>query len=284
MSQCVHAAEMMFKEPMPPPVISPLKRKSLGDLPDYAPKRQAVASPGDLSPRGFVSGPYSQPAPSAHLVNIQPRPNGYVTPTPTPSSSATPYNPATTGRRRGRPPKSSQSTWQVATYANITPAPAAPSPVSASAPMPHSPIFHAHQAPQAPHQSSHQPPQQPSVQGMPDQKPGKRVLQEIVPRPPHSAEPAARSPAVPGAEYQSWRGETSRGGHYQVQAAEPPRERAASAYPPLLPRPRSPLPPMRELARPASTEPRHYGATSPATAPEPARRETRASATDSTKN
>ena len=293
----------MFGEPMPPPpVISLLKRKSLGDLPDYSSKRRAIASPGDVSPRGFLPPPYQQPLPAAaaNLVNIQPRPNGYVPPPPTPSSSASPYNPATTGRRRGRPPKSIQGTWQVATYPHLTPAPAAPSPVATTAPLPHSPVFHAHQTPQPSHQSpqqrpnqppnqppqsSNQPLHQPAVQGLPDSKPGKKTLQEIVPRPAQgqpTAEPAVRSPAT---EYQSWRDETTRREYYQVQAAEPPaRERPASAYPPILPRPRSPLPSMRDLPRPASTEPRHFRATPPATAPEPARRETRSSATDSTKS
>lgn len=284
---------------MPPPVISPLKRKSLGDLPDYGSKRRAIASPGDVSPRGFAPTPGYQQGPpaAANLVNIQPRPNGYVPPPPTPSSSASPYNPATTGRRRGRPPKSIQGTWQVATYPHITPAPATLSPATAAAPLPHSPVFHAHQTPQPSHQPAQQPPNQPpnqpsnqpshqpTAQGLPESKPGKKALQEIVPRPAHgqpTVEPAVRSPAT---EYQSWRDETSRREYYQVQASEPPaRERPASAYPPILPRPRSPLPSMRDLPRPASTEPRHFRATPPATAPEPARRETRSSATDSTKS
>ena len=257
----------MFNMAMPPPVVSPLKRKSLDDPPEYASKRQALASPGEVSPRGFPPGPNMQLASGAQPVNIQPRPNGYApgVPAPTPSISASPYNPAPTGRRRGRPPKSDKTTWQVSTYPPI-----APSTAPTHAPQPNSPGLHAH--------SPHQPP----AQGLPDPKLRKKALPEIAPRPTQGMpgiEPAARSPAVPGAEYQSWRDETARREYYQVQAAEPPaRDRPTPAYAPILPRPRSPrprsplrspLPPPRELARPPSTEPRRFAATPPTSAPEP---------------
>lgn len=270
MSQCLHEAETMFREPMPPPLISPLKRKSLGDLPDYVSKRQAIASPGEVSPRGFVPGPglqqqqQQQPGGGPHPVNIQPRPNGYATalgpPAPSPIVSAAPYNPAPTGRRRGRPPKSSQGTWQVSTYQPITPAPPiAPStttpapqpqqqPQQQPQPQPHSPGLHVQQQQQ---------PQQPPV---PDPKARKKPFPEIAPRP--------ALPPNNEAEYQTWRDETYRREYYQVQssssAGEPaPRERErdrerdrpSSMYAPILPRPRSPLPPMREMPR-AEAEPR----------------------------
>jgi hypothetical protein len=254
MSQCLHAAEAMFQVPMPPPVISPLKRKSLGDLPDYVSKRQAIASPDEVSPRGFIPGPGIQPAPGAHPVSIQPRPNGYVPGPPVlaPAVSASPYNPTPTSRKRGRPPKAIQNTWQVSTYQPITPAPAAPSPATTAAPQPHSPGVHAHHGAYSTH-------------GMPDPRARKRALPEIAPRP--VVEPLVRSPAVPGADYQNWRDETARKEYYHGQAAEPEiRERFSSTYTPILPRPRSPLPPMRELPRPASAEPRHFGATPPASA------------------
>ncbi|KAH6850014.1 hypothetical protein B0I37DRAFT_352547 [Chaetomium sp. MPI-CAGE-AT-0009] len=274
MSQCLHAAETMFNTPMPPPLISPLKRQSLGDLSDYGPnKRQAIASPGEVSPRGFPLGPNTQPASGAQPVNIQPRPNGFPSglPAPTPSVSASPYNPAPTARKRGRPPKSAQSAWQVSTYQNITPAPHPSSP--AFAPQPHSPRLPAPATQQSP------------VQGPPDPKRAKKGLPEIAPRPPQgapAAEPAARLPAVPGtgAEYQNWRDETTRRDYYQVHASEPPaRERPSSSFAPILPRPRSPLPPPRELARGASAEPRHYTVTPPPSAPEPVKTENQPTAT-----
>ncbi|KAK4158426.1 hypothetical protein C8A00DRAFT_39398 [Chaetomidium leptoderma] len=283
MSQCLHAAESMFGMPMPPPVISSLKRKSLGDLPDYVSdsnKRQAIASPGEMSPRAFPPGPNMQPASGAHPVNIQPRPNGYAPalPAPTPSISSAPYNPAPTGRKRGRPPKSVQNTWQVSTYQHITPAPIAPSPVSATAPQPHSPGLRGHPAHQLP------------AQGLPDPKLRKKALPEIAPRPAQgvpSAEPAVRSPAVPAAEYQTWRDETSRREHYQVQASEPPpRERPAcpaSTYAQILPRPRSPFPHPRELPRPTSTEPRHVTAASPPSPSEPVKKESQPATTEPVK-
>lgn len=275
MSQCLQAAEVMFNTPMQPPLISPLKRQSLGELSDYGPnKRQAIASPGEVSPRGFPMGPNSQPAPGTQPVNIQPRPNGFLggLPAPTPSISASPYNPAPTTRKRGRPPKSAQSAWQVSTYQNITPAPHPSSP--AFAPQPNSPRLQPPAAQQSP------------VQGQPEAKRAKKGLPEIAPRPPQgapAAEPPALPPAVPGAaaEYQKWREETARRDYYQVHATEPsPRERPSS-FAPILPRPRSPLPPPRELVRGASTEPRHFTATPPPSATEPVKNESQPATTGS---
>ncbi|KAL2127425.1 hypothetical protein VTI74DRAFT_10753 [Chaetomium olivicolor] len=270
LSQCLHAAEIMFNAHMPPPVISPLKRKSLGDLPDYASKRRAVESPGDVSPRGLPLSANFQPSGGAQ-VSIQPRPNGYPSAplAPSPTVSTTPYNPIPPARRRGRPPKAAQPAWQVSTG----PKSIAPSPAPASQPLSPGLMHSAHQT------SGYLPP---------DPKVRKKALPEIAPRPaqgPPSGEPAVRSPAVPGGpEYQNWREETSRREYYHLQSGEPAaRERPASTYAPILPRPLSPYPPSREPPRPASTEPRHYRETPPAAGQGPARTEGKASEAEPTK-
>ncbi|KAK3302409.1 uncharacterized protein B0T15DRAFT_514446 [Chaetomium strumarium] len=257
LSQCLHAAESMLEVPMqPPPMVSPLKRKSLGDLDDYVSKRQAVESPGESSRHGIPPSPgvqhHSQPA------NVQPRPNGNSPAPLVPSISAAPYNPSLTGRRRGRPPKSVQNTWQLS-YPPIAPSPPIP-----AVPQPHSPGVHAHPA----HQGS--------VPGPSEQRLKKKALPEIAPRPTQgmpSLEPAVRSPAAPGADYQSWREETSRRDYYHVHSAEAAaRERSfPSPYPQILPRPQSPhprLPPVEPACPAAPTEPRRYGEPPPMAASE----------------
>ncbi|KAL2164192.1 hypothetical protein VTH06DRAFT_3407 [Thermothelomyces fergusii] len=272
LSQCLHAAEAMLNTPMAPP--SPLtgsvKRKSLGDLSDYgANKRQAISPLGEPSPRGFV--PVSQPAPAAQPINIQPRLNGYAPPAPQPalpSVSATPYNPSSSGRKRGRPPKSAQTSWQVSTYQSISPAP--------SAPQPNSPSLQPHAA------------HQPAAQSPVDPKQWvKKALPEIAPRPVQilpPMEPGDRSPAVLGAEYQNWRDETARRDNYQLQATDPhPRERSTSSYTPIQPRPRSPVPPSRDLARASSREPRHYTVTPPPAVLEPVNKESQSTTTEQDK-
>ncbi|KAK4099048.1 hypothetical protein N658DRAFT_203606 [Parathielavia hyrcaniae] len=281
MGQCLHAAETMFNTPMPPPPSIPtLKRKSLGDLPDFvASKRQAVASPGEVSPRGPSLSANPQPGPPA---NIQPHPNGFAPapptpapPPPVPSISASPYNPTPVTRKRGRPPKAVQgATWQVSTYPPISPAPIAPSPVASSAPQPHSPGLQ--------HPPGHQAP----FQG-PDPKARKKALPEIAPRPTYGgpgSEPPVRSPAkvaaAVGGEYQSRRDETSRREYYQAQGADAPasaRDRPTSMYAPILPRPE--LSP--ELARPASVGPRRdLREPPPRTSAEPLKNESRPATTE----
>ncbi|KAK4146306.1 uncharacterized protein C8A04DRAFT_25813 [Dichotomopilus funicola] len=259
MSQCVHAAEVMFDTPMPPPIISSLKRKSLGDLPDPYPKRQAVASPGEVSPRGFTPGSilHQQPPPPPP-VNIQQRPNGYspALPAPAPPAVTSPYNPTPPPRKRGRPPKSAQSAWQ-----NVTPAHIAPSPApTGQSQQPHSPGLQTHTTYQ--HQAT---------QGHPEVKRSKKPLPEIAPRPTQgmaAPEPSLRSPAMSGGEFQSWREETGRRDNYQLLGAEgQARDR------PLLPRPRSPLPPARDLMRAGSAEPRRFASTPPPSATEPVKKE-----------
>ncbi|AEO57993.1 hypothetical protein MYCTH_2304906 [Thermothelomyces thermophilus ATCC 42464] len=271
MSQCLHAAEAMFNTPMAPPspLVGSLKRKSLGDLPDYgANKRQAILSPGELSPHGFAPGPQS--APAAQPVNIQPRPNGYAPALQpaAPSVSAAPYNPSPTARRRGRPPKSAQSSWQISTYPSISPAP--------SATQPNSPSL-----------QSHAVQHQPAAQSPAEPKRAKKALPEIAPRPLQALptmEPGNRSPAVPGADYQHWRDETTCRDNYQLQATEPhPRERSTSSYTPIQPRARSPFPPSRDPARAASREPRHYTDTPPPAVQEPVNKETQSTATEQAK-
>ncbi|KAL2156407.1 hypothetical protein VTH82DRAFT_1152 [Thermothelomyces myriococcoides] len=264
--QCLHAAETMLSMPMalPSPLAGSMKRKSVGELSDYGPnKRQAMSSPGELSPRGFALAAQSAPA-TAQPVNIQPRPNGYapVLQPPPPSVSATPYNPSPATRRRGRPPKSAQTSWQISTYPSISPAP--------SAPQPNSPGLQSH--------ATHQPAAQSPVE--PKQRAAKKPLPEIAPRPVQATaalptmEPGDRSPAVPGAEYQSWREETARRDNYQLQTSEShARERNISSYTPIQPRPRSPFPPSRDAPRASSREPRRYTATPPPAVQEPASKE-----------
>lgn len=117
---------------MYPLTIPSLKRALPNDLPGHVSKRQAIGSPGDMSPAAIAPRPYTP----------YPQPYAFASPSPTLFGSpalynpvtAGAYNPATTGRRRGRPPKSSQGTLQVTTYPQITP------PSRALSPVPHSPV------------------------------------------------------------------------------------------------------------------------------------------------
>ncbi|KAK4165378.1 hypothetical protein QBC43DRAFT_208858, partial [Cladorrhinum sp. PSN259] len=254
MHQCLRAAETMFKYPMPPPVISPLKRKSFGDISDitdHIPKRQAVASPGEAPPHFGVSPAF------AAQVNHPPRPNG----TPSLPPVQTAPSPATTPwpgppRKRGRPPKSEsrQSNWQVTTsYPPISPAP----PSSTQGPAPISAVAHGHQ----PHSPSFnvQSPYRHSMPSLQELRMGKKQLPEIAPRPtagPPGSEPG-RSPTGPGMEYQERREEMQR--QEQSPHGYAPRPPPLSAHAPLLPRPRSPHMQqphhMREASRPRETPP-----------------------------
>jgi hypothetical protein len=250
----------------PPPMVSPLKRKSLGDLDDYyGAKRQAVESPGESSRQGPLFSPqvqhFSQPT------NIQPRPNGSSPAPVAPSISAAPYNPSSTGRKRGRPPKSVQHTWQ------LSYPPIAPSPPITAVPQPHSPGVHAH------------PVHQGSVPRPPEHRLKKKALPEIAPRPTQgmpNLDPTIRSPAAPGTEYQTWREETSRRDYYQVHSAEAAaRERSfAPTYPPILPRTETPHPRLPPVDSPCSapTDPRRYGEPPPMAASEPTKTERQTSA------
>ncbi|KAM7223817.1 hypothetical protein V8F06_000833 [Rhypophila decipiens] len=162
MKQCIHAAEVMFNAHVPPPTISPLKRRSIGDISEHAPKRQAIASPGEMSPYLIPRAVNAHPGAASQQqqyqhhhqqqqqqqqqqpINIQPRPNGYPSsnqPPPMPAAAVAP-----TARRRGRPPKAESSRQnnqiRIMPYQPITPAPLAPSPRAATAPtapQPHSP-------------------------------------------------------------------------------------------------------------------------------------------------
>ncbi|KAK4668482.1 uncharacterized protein QC764_707715 [Podospora pseudoanserina] len=287
-NQCIHAAEAMFNAPMPPPLISPLKRKSFGDVSDQLPKRQALASPSEPPPHG---SPYhATPAFAQHHVNIH-HPNGQPTvalapnPNTVPASAPTPY--PGPPRRRGRPPKSENRSghWQITTsYPNITPAPIAPAPAPApaSAPQPSSPSFRA-QAPiapapaptSAPAQAATSAPQpnSPSFRVQPynnrysmpagplDSKSGKKLLPEIAPRPTHGTsglEQPARSPTRPVSEYQDRREDIHRLPPPQAQGPS----RHAMRDPPLLPPPQSPRshphpPPhhIMDASRPRETPP-----------------------------
>ncbi|KAK0732771.1 hypothetical protein B0T21DRAFT_200982 [Apiosordaria backusii] len=268
MYQCIRAAETMFNAPMPPPLISPLKRKSFGDVSDQLPKRQALASPSEPPPHGL---PYNAtPAFAQHPVNIH-HPNGQPTvalapnPNTVPASAPTPY--PGPPRRRGRPPKSENRSghWQITTsYPNITPAPIAPAPAPTPAPQPSSPSFRV-QPPIAPapapapgqHPTPAPQPNSPIFRiqaynrhsmpaGSLDSKSGKKLLPEIAPRPTHGApgvEQSARSPTRPMSEYQERREDTHRLPP-PPQAQGPPRptlrEPSLSAHAPVLPPPQSP--------------------------------------------
>jgi len=145
MNQCLRAAEAMFNLTIPPPAISPLKRKSFSELSDHIPKKQAIGSPGEGSPYAIPRNPNTQSPGLGQPVNIQPRPNGFPPHTLTPGTAITPIsqNVVLPPRRRGRPPKAEtlarQGVQQPSHYPPISPAPIAPSPVQYIAPRPPSP-------------------------------------------------------------------------------------------------------------------------------------------------
>ncbi|KAK4204374.1 hypothetical protein QBC40DRAFT_250077 [Triangularia verruculosa] len=282
-NQCLQAAEAMFNAPMPPPLISPLKRKSFGDVSDQLPKRQALSSPSEPPPYGMPHN--ATPAFAQHPINIH-HPNGQPTvalapnPNTVPASAPTPY--PGPPRKRGRPPKSENRPghWQITTsYPNITPAPIAPAPAPASAPQPSSPSFRGQPplapAPTQPSTSAPQP-NSPSFRVQPynnrysmpagplDSKAGKKHLPEIAPRPTHGTpgvEQPARSPTRPVSEYQERREDIHRLPPPQSQG--PPRPPPLSAHHgPVLPPPQSPRshphPPPHHLmdaSRPRGTPP-----------------------------
>ncbi|KAK4232091.1 hypothetical protein QBC38DRAFT_145280 [Podospora fimiseda] len=260
MHQCLRAAETMFRNPMPPPVISPLKRKSFGDISDitdHVSKRQAVASPGEAPPH------FGVPPLFPSQVSHPPRPNGAPSLPPVQTASAPhPPAPATTPwpgppRKRGRPPKSEsrQNSWQVTTsYPPISPAPP-PSSTQGSAPA--SAPVHAHQ-PNSPSYNV-QSPYRHSMPSLQELRMGKKQLPDIAPRPTPgqpSSEPG-RSPTGLGAEYQERREDHQR--QEQPQHGYGPRPPPLSAHTPILPRPRSPHMQqshhMRETSRPRETPP-----------------------------
>ena len=153
MNQCLRAAEAMFNMSIPPPTISPLKRKSFGELGDHPSKKQAVGSPGDASPYGLPRNISTQSPGVAVPVNIQPRPNGLpAANAPTNMPNPISQNVVLPPRRRGRPPKAEtlarQGLPQLAHYAPISPAPIAPLPVQqAIAPRHQSPAPAYHWSP-----------------------------------------------------------------------------------------------------------------------------------------
>ncbi|KAK1756023.1 hypothetical protein QBC47DRAFT_400927 [Echria macrotheca] len=145
MNQCVRAAEAMFNMSIQPPAISPLKRKSISDIGEHAAKKQALGSPGEVSPYSIPRNVSTHSPGLPPPVNIQPRPNGFA---PATISNAPPVTPISQNvvlppRRRGRPPKAEtlarQGGSQTIHYAPISPAPIAPSPIQTIAPRPQSP-------------------------------------------------------------------------------------------------------------------------------------------------
>ncbi|KAK3322426.1 hypothetical protein B0H66DRAFT_203403 [Apodospora peruviana] len=161
MNECYRAADLMFRaqpaQQIPPPTISPLKRPSVGDIGEHDAKRQALGSPGDVSPFSITRSNITQSPGVGHQQQqqpsyIQPRPpNGYPplsTQQPIAVSSVTVSKPRVIpmpGRRRGRPKKSdvshqNPSRLRIMPYPPISPAPPiAPSPRSVTTPQPHSP-------------------------------------------------------------------------------------------------------------------------------------------------
>lgn len=251
MNQCLRAAESMFNMPIQPPTITPLKRKSIGDIGDHAPKKQVLGSPGEASPYAIPRNVSTQSPGLGQPVNIQPRPNGFPPPTLPPNAPITPISQSVVlpPRRRGRPPKAEtlarQSAPQTAHYTPISPAPIVPSPIQAIAPRPQSPGPAYQVWPAAP----------------PDPKSKKKGRQtasdkqlpppETVPRTLQSApgsETGTRQTVGPSAEYVDWRERTS--GREPAQrpsvlaARELSRELPLPPISPSMPPPRSPQPPL----------------------------------------
>ncbi|KAI2615469.1 hypothetical protein GGR54DRAFT_290824 [Hypoxylon sp. NC1633] len=116
MNQCFGAVENMFQAKFSPPNLTNFKRKSLSDLVDHPPKRQAMMAP--IEP----------PIASARIIQPRPPPNGY--PPAVPISISPPVT--STGKKRGRPSKADKEAQARAVYSRmteytpITPAPLAP--------------------------------------------------------------------------------------------------------------------------------------------------------------
>lgn len=242
MHQCIRATENMFNTPFQPPAISPLKRRSFGDIGDHAPKKRALESPGESSPYALPRSINTQsPGIGQHPVNIQPRPNGYPPPTLTPSTPITPitHSVVLPPRRRGRPPKAESLARQSAsqTYQPISPAPIAPSPVQPIAPRPSSPVS-AYQVwsanPQEPK------PKKRGRQSASDKQPPQEAVPRTVQGTPGS-EADTRQAAGP-LDYHDWRDRPPRADPSQPSPGPAPREQLPPMSSLLSPH-RTPLPP-----------------------------------------
>ncbi|OIW33888.1 hypothetical protein CONLIGDRAFT_640965 [Coniochaeta ligniaria NRRL 30616] len=165
--QCLRATELMFNMQLQPPAVPSLKRKSLGDISEQLPKRQAIMSPIEPqaypAARSFGSHGVSQtqhqlqpqtqlqipphlqhqpppsslaqlqPQPQAQPVNIQPRPapNGFAASPSTSSPKVSTSTPSSTGRKRGRPSKADREAWARANATQTTSyAPITPAPIA----------------------------------------------------------------------------------------------------------------------------------------------------------
>ncbi|KAI0013623.1 hypothetical protein F4779DRAFT_344513 [Xylariaceae sp. FL0662B] len=120
MQQCYNAVQNMFQVNYPPPSLS-FKRKSLSDLVDHPPKRQAMMAP--IEP----------PIAPVRVIQPRPPPNGYQTAVPVGGSlTAAAASSSSTGKKRGRPSKADKEAQARANYSRpteytpITPAPLAP--------------------------------------------------------------------------------------------------------------------------------------------------------------
>ena len=227
MNQCLRAVENMVNMPIPQPIISPLKRRSVGDAGDHAAKRQVVGSPGELSPYPMIRPASAQPLGQGRPVDIKPRSNGLPPLNLTPNATMNPIsqNFVLPPRRRGRPRKAEtlahQGAPQMAHYPPISPAPIAPSPVQAIAPRPQSPAA-AYQVWSATSEDSKSKKKGRQTLG------GKPPLQsETVPRTVQGGsapETDSRQMAVPSAEYGDWRERSSGREPAQRPTAPAPRE------------------------------------------------------------
>lgn len=261
MNQCLRAAEAMFNMSIPPPTISPLKRKSFSEMGDHPSKKQAVGSPGDASPYGLPRNVNTQSPGVALPVNIQPRPNGFPAanaPTNTPDPIS--QNVVLPPRRRGRPPKAEtlarQGLAQPAHYPPISPAPIAPSPAQqAIAPRHQSPAPAYHWSPTTAARDTK--PKKKGRQSGGDKQPSPP---ESVPRtlhPAHHAEADPRHDMRPASsgqrstgEHSDWRETVSGPTHPQGSG------RRETQLPPMQTLPPPPLSPQPPLERgPQTREP-----------------------------
>lgn len=150
----------MFQEPILPPrtISNPFKRRAPDEPVNDISKRQAIGSLSEVPPFGPVTSllPRIVPRPTSLYVPVQPK---YLPPSPSSIASVPPRTPVTAGRKRGRPPKSSQASRQVSTLPDIVLGPATLS-------LP------------APYQTVQQPP---SVQELPDSR--EKAWSGLIPQP-----------------------------------------------------------------------------------------------------
>lgn len=139
MNQCMRAVQAMDMQHLQPPLMPPIKRKSLGDLNEQPPPKRLAIAPIE-----------SQPVPYARNIQPRPSPNGYSGPPPGLSPTTTP---GSFQRKRGRPSKAEKQAQMANGPATLPPllAPAPPPPV-------HQPPRAAHEYSPNPHPAYHMSP------------------------------------------------------------------------------------------------------------------------------